>query len=686
MTTKRIRCICGRVYDPIKRPACPDCGAPHVAAAPAPEPVSETPAISKAPATETPAPFRPSLSVSPRQIVLGTGVLVLLIIVLVLSRCGGKEKPATVAHESPKPQSTANPVPSTPAPAPTTAPPAPPLQPPGSGTMPGPTTDLAAMLASAAPGATIKVPPGVYPGGLILARGVRIIGESRVAGQVVIQSEGRECLSVRAPGVVVQNVQFVCNGIGELPAISVGEGAELELEACKVQSGTAVGVAVATNGSLKTLGTTFLANNGTAVRLNKARGNFTQSAFPDARTGLEVSNGATAELHSCAFDRLAMSDPKGAIMAIVGAGTSVTADDCHFNGNNGSIFVNQTGALTMTNSRFKENGAGATGGTGEIFGLISVRSGGRLSLTDVSFDDNRMGVSIAGGGNLEMQKCRFTGNGLRQARQFFATGQPLSVIGQGSAAAVRQTTILDSLQFGVVIMANAKLTFEDSEISGSRNCSLAVGEINGSPAHVEVKRSRFQRNGVGLGVIAGSSANVEECVFHENQDGVIVFDPGSRVSLKKATLSANRDHGIYVYKNAEATVVDSDIQGNVRGALSGTRGKSSQRATVTLEDCRIGGNKTFGVGAGSQSALTLTRCVFAGTDKTNVYKERGAVVQTDAVAEASPTPGASPDPANESDQAETTPSPGRAKSKPRPRSRRGEDEAARFLRRILIPR
>ena len=121
-------------------------------------------------------------------------------------------------------------------------------------------------------------------------------------GQVFIQSEGRECLSVGAAGVVVQNVQFICNGIGELAAISVAQGADLELEACKVQSNTALGVSA--SGAIKALGSSFTAANGTALRLNsKAHGIFTQCSVGESVFGLWLAKGARAELHSCAFDR-----------------------------------------------------------------------------------------------------------------------------------------------------------------------------------------------------------------------------------------------------------------------------------------------------------------------------------------------------------------------------------------------
>ena len=145
---------------------------------------------------------------------------------------------------------------------------------------------------------------------------------------------------------------------------------------------------------------------------------------------------------------------------------------------------------------------------------------------------------------------------------------------------------------------------EESDISGSRVAGLVIGERNASPAHAEVKRSRFNHNSIGIGVLAGSSADVEDSECSENNERIIVFEQGSHLNLKKTAIVSNRDHGLQVYANAEATVTDSAFRNNARGALSGVPRKAAQRGSLTLEDCRVGGNQVFGVGACAQSAAT----------------------------------------------------------------------------------
>lgn len=330
MTTKRIRCSCGRVYDPVKRPACPDCGAPHVVATPTLEPKKESDerkerTVEPLPPKPTPLPF------PPRWIAIGSGAVILLVMVILLSRCGSKEKPPSKHKNVVAPSPSATP---SLTPAPTSAPTATAIPtatasaysatppPGGQQFVPGLTTDLAAMIANADPGATIKVPPGMYPGGLVLTKAVRIVGTT---GQVFIQSEGRECLSVRTTGVAVQNVQFMCNGIGDLPAISVTENAELDLDGCKIQSNTGVAVKVGANAGIKALGSGFTATNGIAMHLNQqARGSFTQSSFNESKVALMIWNNSTVELRSCAFDRNGGTDAKGGTIAVHGAKSTST--------------------------------------------------------------------------------------------------------------------------------------------------------------------------------------------------------------------------------------------------------------------------------------------------------------------------------------------------------------------------
>ena len=688
------------MYDPVKRPACPDCGAPNVVAA-APEPTPEaTPAISKTPAIGTTRRMAPNpLSIPPRVIAIGVGVLLLLVIVIALSRCGEKEKPkpqptpspsatAVVPNETPSVTKREETAPNEEKPSPSAT---------ATATE---ETDLAALVARAAPGATIKVPPGIYPGGLILKRPIHLVVDPKAAGQVVIQSAGTACLSVQSKGVSIQSVQFICNGIGQLPAIAVVEGAELQLDACQVQTPTAFGVSLNGKATLKALGSSFAAAEGTAVRLDRgAEATLNQCVLADSRYALYAAGGAHADLHSCAFQRNGGSNKLGVLFAVNGEGTSVAADDCQFENNAAGAVIGEKASLTVTNSRFKNNEASTSEGKG-VDGLISVRLGAHATLKGDTFEANRQGVYIADGSSLEMDKCQFAGNGV-QSRQLIPGAFPLSVGGQNSSAVIRHTTLADSLQYAMEVRGGAKLTLEDVEITGSRDVGLIVGDRNSPPATAEIKHCRFNRNLTGLGIFGGSSATMEDSEYQENQQAILIFDRGSRLSMTTTKFVGNNDYGLHAYASAQVTATECDFRNNARGVLSGSKGRSSERASVALENCRFGGNRVFGAGAAMQSELILTNCVFDGTDKTNTYKERGANLQTNDApvqipsptppvdADTSPTPEESVEP-SPSPESSVEPSPDRKKSTPRPRRRPTPrprpptpEDIRRALRRLL---
>ncbi len=638
MTTKRIRCSCGRIYDPVKRPACPDCGTVNPVAT-KPEPATvivKPPVIDPVP----PPPIPPRPPINPRFIAIGAGIVVLLLFVIALRHCGASA-PKPVPEPTPSPSASLASSPSasaTPAPTLSAAPTASPTASPSAAVTAPPifvpppfavpeAFDLSAAIAQAASGETIKIPPGSYPGGLVVNKAVHLVG---AMGQVFIQSEGRECLSVRAPGVTVQNVQFLCNGIGELPAISVAQGADLELEACKVQSSTAVGVSA--TGGLKALGSSFTAASGTAVRLNPAaRASLTQCSLGESQFGLWLANGASAELLSCAFDHNG-AEGTAATISLTGAKTSLTAKDCHFTNNSAGIRVLDGATVAISKSSFKNNGVTPTAGT--QLGLVVLFNKARGTIAESTFESNQQGVSCVNGSRLEIEKCQFAGGGIEANEIPFC--QPVAAYGKDAVVTVRNSVITDSAEYAVNAIDGGKAILEETEISGTRSVGLAVGDREAGSGQAEVRRCQFLHNRTGIGLVAGSVATIEGAEIRENQDGIILADSGTRLRATKLKISGHPDAGLFVRLNAEASVTDSDFTNNARGAIAGVRGKSSERATLSLEDCRFGGRRYFGVGACVQSVVSLTNCTFNGSDKQNIYKERGATVQTNEPA--TPTP------------------------------------------------
>jgi hypothetical protein len=534
--------------------------------------------------------------------------------------------------------------------------------------------DLGKAIAEAAPDSTVRVPAGVYRGGFVVRQPLHLVGEANGRGPVVIQNQGKEGLAVEAKNVSVSGMQFVAQDTSTAPAITVAQGAELTLDGCKVNSESNLGVTVGQNGLLKTVSTTFISPKGAAIQLEcGAKGSFSRSAVKESLIGLRLTGGATAELHGCAFENNGQSHPDGAAIDVSGEKTQLAADDCHFTTNTGGINVSERATLDLSKSSFRSNGASFRG----LVGLIVVSTGGSAKLTDDQFESNRSGVLVTRGGKIDLEKCSFDQNGFAQTGGGVVAGSlPLSIGGEGSSGIVRQSTFARSTPYAISAIDSGEVTLEDAEISGSSEVGLLVGDRSAPGGHAEIKNSHFLGNAIGLGICAGGSAAAEASEFRENRDGVVVLDPESQLRLTNSKLLRNRRQGLHVFLQATANLSDCELQDNIQGALSGSMGKADERAAVTLENCRFGQNHVFGAGAGRDSELVLKNCTFDGSDKENLYKDRGAKVTVNA------SPGESPSPSSSADADKSHQKRSHRHATPRPHFPNPED-VRRTLRKLL---
>ena len=96
MTTKRIRCSCGRVYDPVKRPAARTAAQPMLSRLLPNQLPRKRPLFPSRLPDEPVSPRSSPTPINPRIIAIGGAVLALLLVVVMLSRRGGKEKSAAI--------------------------------------------------------------------------------------------------------------------------------------------------------------------------------------------------------------------------------------------------------------------------------------------------------------------------------------------------------------------------------------------------------------------------------------------------------------------------------------------------------------------------------------------------------------------------------------------------------------
>lgn len=403
MNISRVRCVCGRVYEPAKHAACPECGAP--VDSPGTITTDARPKATPPPPPRQPSRGLPPIAIGWQQIAATVaGLLVLIVVATWLWR------PARTTNEIAKndatPAPTAQPVSPPPSPEPTAAPTATPddqpsPQPSANPVAPG---DLTAIISNAAEGATIKLPAGVYQGGAIIARPVTLAGDADPSSRVIIQSDSKEAIVVAAKGVVLKNVQVVYNGTGTVPAIAVSDAGDLLLDHCTVQSNSRVAVSVNNGASLTGTASFFSAANGNAISISGARLTLADSQVSDSSgVGLLVGGQASlpsdAEVSGCRFLR------NGTGIGVTAASSANIANtDC--GQNNDGVAVIASSRVTIAKSTLEDNrGHG-----------IYVNSGAQADLSDTKVVNNARGV-LSGYPRkstmkalVTMEDCQVTGN------------------------------------------------------------------------------------------------------------------------------------------------------------------------------------------------------------------------------------------------------------------------------------
>lgn len=491
--------------------------------------------------------------------------------------------------------------------------------------------DLPTVLARAADGDTILLKPGIYIGSIVLSRPVRLVGDTSTGSgpQVFLKASGAEAVAIRTPGVVIESIGIHLDTPGAGAAVSIAANAGLEMVNSQVQSMSSLGIVASGSAALKVSKSAFWNTAGTAVQLeNAARAEITDSTFAGNQRALAVLGEAQATLRACTFQTNGMRNGRGAVLSVAGEKAQVTAEGCVFSGNPAGLEVTERAYLAVTNSHFKDNGIwGEPGGWSQ--GLIAVKNEARATLTGGTFESNRQGIAIFYTGTVEIEGCRFTGNGLQTDNKgLLFVSHAISAGGANARMIVRKTGVAQSRLHGLNITDGAHLTLEDSDISRNGQTGLVAGVSTGPPTRVEVKRTRFDANQYGGCIIAaGSSAVIEDSEVRGSRFGVLAQDKGTQVQLLRVAAIGNRDQGVCAASYAELTAMECSFTDNGCGAQSGWPGKSQFRGELAVEHCRFENNRTFDLAAYSRSHLTATDCTYAPDEKAKLHRDRSAVLK-----------------------------------------------------------
>lgn len=328
----------------------------------------------------------------------------------------------------------------------------------------------------AAPGAVIRILPGMYRENVVLDKPITLIGEGPREA-IAIEGVKGPGLVVRSEGVRLENLSLVVGSGAAMPdqaALEVA-GGQATVAGCHVESHRGPGI-IATGKGTRLLVSDSLVQKSDGAGVSARDGaqvTVEASLFAECKGGgVEVHGGSQVHLKTC---KLQKCGPAGLLVL-----------------ENGQAQANETDFSEMESS------------------AVHVLKGGTVQLRQCRLRDGHgMGISVLGGGTANLEGCAISGN-----------AEPGVRILKGATVVLRGCRLHDGKSLGVLCGEEGQGLLEQCELYGNALSGARV-ERGGSLALVRC----VVRDGqdTGLMVLEAGQATLEECVVHRNARGGILL-------------------------------------------------------------------------------------------------------------------------------------------------------------------
>ncbi|MEL6089187.1 beta strand repeat-containing protein [Bartonella schoenbuchensis] len=279
-------------------------------------------------------------------------------------------------------------------------------------------------------------------------------------------------------------------------------------------------------------------------------------------------------------------------------------------------------------------------GSGSGYG-VKVEGQANVTLTSVTMQDVKTGITMTGNGTLTVEGGKIEGNG-RNGVGVQMTGGSGNVIVKGMNISKVQTgiymmgngtlTVKDNTRieftgnYGVGVGGLVRATLTDVTITGSRGSGKGVWVMGGG-----VVMERVTITGGETGVLMGSSvteATLTGVTITGVEKGIAMEGKGTFTVKGNSTIQFTGEYGVMVGdKVTSATLTDVTI----RGGGSGSKGVWVKGGSLTVSGGSIGFTGTYGVMVekGVTSAtLTDVKITGSGSKGVGVYAEGGTLTLT----------------------------------------------------------
>jgi Right handed beta helix region len=492
--------------------------------------------------------------------------------------------------------------------------------------------DFAQIVNSLQDGDTVQVRAGSYNGPLALAKSVVITGDTdqKTGARTSIRYSGTGCV-ITGGQVTLQNLDVSETSEGGPVLISAVSQSVVQIKNCNLLSRGSNCIAMSENGQLtlqdSSLGT---GSRGTACTVKGyAKATIERCSFEENLRCVDCLEQGSVAVNDCKFQNN-ISDSDKASLVYFGSTGSAEFSRCTFTENT-AVITDAQGIMTLTNCHFEKNREGYWKYT--VASTSWQNTSGKLTLSACEFVSNPRAVLVSNGGQLTMDGCKFQGCGqIPKGGDAAANYANLLVMGQGSVAAVTNTTFADVQFAGVLVADQAHATLKDITIQGGQyGIDLGVSASNlpkGGSAELENVTLSGQTGQVAR-LTRASYLKLFKChVDGEAWDSSIYVDTDSILEMAGCEVKGGKGNGLEaVGSNSQARAQQCQFlsfqgtgvvgRNEAKIALTGCTleqndigAQAIESAMVTVENCTIESNRTYGVSALNAGYVSLANTTF----------------------------------------------------------------------------
>jgi parallel beta-helix repeat protein len=476
----------------------------------------------------------------------------------------------------------------------------------------------------AAPGAEIRIRPGVYREGIVLDREVTLTGDGPV-DQIIVESAQADCILMATDRATVRGLTLRCTA-GQQErryfGVDIPRG-RLELIDCDISSDSLACVGIHSSAADPLLrGCKIHDGKSTGLFIyDLARGTIEDcEVFGNGLAGISISQGSDPTIRRCK-----VCNGKGSGLFVYEQGKG-TIEDCDIADNTlPGIEVKLGGQPLVRACKVRD---------GQQSGIyVHTQGKGTFESCDV-FGNAKTGVHVKDGSDPVLRHCKVhdgkttgvnvhsQGKGTFEGCDFFGNALADIEIREGGDPILRHCTIHDSQVGGVFVYKQGKGTLESCDIFGCglpgfevkeggdpvvRNCKIRDGKQSGVSIHNEGKGTfencTISSNRAGVVVRQGGQGTFQDCDIAGSTLAGIEVREGGDPTVRSCKVRDGKQSGVYVHSQGKGTFEGCSISNNARSGVTIKKG-----GDPTIRKCRIRRNGLHGVFASEGGLGTVESC------------------------------------------------------------------------------